>query len=396
MAYLRVSVRILLVHNRYTQFGGEDTTFLGEKALLESKGQEVDTLEFSNQEAEGIAGKLGLLWKAFYNPEAAKRLREKVALFKPDVIHVHNFFYVASPSIFIEAGRLGVPIVATIQNYRLICNSAYLMRDGKVCELCVDKTFPIYGIKYACHRGSRLQSAHLTAVTGWHKAQGTFVNNISRFITVTEFNRQKLIHSSLGPRPNQVIAKPNSVADVGFADTELRKGGYLFVGRLSPEKGIETLLKAAEIGGFPLRMLGGGPLEGLVREYAERLPNITYLGFQSRDFILSEMKQAQALLFPSVWYEGLPLTILEALSTGLPIIISDLGNLNEIVTHGKDGLTFAPGNPQALADAAKHYQANELLATLSRGARQTYLSRYTHEGNFEALMGIYGAIMNNG
>ena len=385
-------MRILLVHNRYTQFGGEDTTYLGEKALLEANGQHVDALEFSNEEVQGAAGKLGLLWRAFYNPEAARRLREKVAGFKPDVIHVHNFFYVASAAIFIEARRLGVPVVATIQNYRLICNSAYLMREGKVCELCVNETFPLHGIKYACHRGSRLQSAHLTAVTGWHKAQGTFVNSINRFITVTEFNRNKLLNSSLRPAPGQVIAKPNSVADAGHSPVSGRTGGYLFVGRLSPEKGIETLLKAAEQGRFPLRILGGGPLEELVRGYAQRLPNVAYLGFQSRDFILAEMKQARALLFPSVWYEGLPLTILEAMSTGLPIIISNLGNLNEIVTHGIDGLTFEPGNAQALAQRVGEFEAQNLLSTLSQGARQTYLNRYTHEGNFIALMRIYEGV----
>ena len=387
-------MRILLVHNRYTQFGGEDTTFLGEKALLEANGQQVDTLEFSNADAKGPVGKVALLFKAFYNRQAARLLREKVEAFKPDVIHVHNFFYVASPSIFIEARRLGVPVVATIQNYRLICNSAYLMRQGQVCELCVSQTFPIHGIRFGCHRGSRVQSAHLTAVTGWHKWRGSFVNSISRFITVTEFNREKLIHSSLAPSLTQVIAKPNSVADVGYADPASRIGGYLFVGRLSAEKGIETLLKAAEIGNFPLRILGGGPLESLVKQYADRLSNIEYLGFQSRDFILSEMKQAQALLFPSVWYEGLPLTILEAMSTGLPVIISNLGNLNEIVTDGYNGLTFAPGSAQALADAVATYQNQNKLAELSQGARATYLTKYTHQGNFEALMRIYGLVMS--
>lgn len=387
-------MRILLIHNKYKQFGGEDTTFLTEKALLEGRGHEVETLIFDNAEIPGTApGALSLAWRSIYNPASAAALKRKVLAFRPDVAHVHNFFYQASPAIFIQARRMGLPIVATLQNYRLICAGAYLMRDGQICEKCVHGTFPFAGVRYACHSGSHLKSAQLIFNTGLHKTLGTFQRCVSRFITVTEFNRGRMLDSSLQPRPDQIVVKPNSVEDAGFVMPNQRTGAYLFVGRLSPEKGIGTLLDAAAFGGFPLEIVGGGPLEGMVREYALRHPNIQYLGFQSRPAVLDRMREAKALLFPSVWYEGLPLTILEAMSTGLPVIISDLGNLNEIVTHKVSGLCFKPGDAGALAGALKTYEAEQMLDELSAGARQTYLERYTPERNYRSLMEIYTALI---
>ena len=387
-------MRILLVHNAYQQFGGEDTTFLNEKALLEQGGHEVFPLHFDNKASETAAGKLGLLWRSIYNPDSARAVRAAIREHRPDVMHVHNFFYTASPAIFGAAKEMGVPTVATVQNYRLICSGAYLMRDGHVCELCVHKRFPVYGIKHKCHRGSAIASAQLTLNTGIHKALGTFQTKVDRFVVVTEFNRQKLLNSSLDLAAGQVIVKPNSVEDQGFAPPEGRVGPYLFVGRLSPEKGILTLLEAAIQGGFELEILGGGPLKENVEAAAASHPNIKYLGFQPRQAILDKMKVARALLFPSVWYEGLPLTICEAFSTGLPVIISNLGNLNEIVTEGKDGLWFVPGKPESMAAAVRRFEGMDGTA-LSAGARATYLERYTPAKNLAALESIYGELAAN-
>ncbi len=384
-------MRILLVHNAYQQFGGEDTTFLNEKALLEAAGHQVATLTFDNSAADTAAGKLGLLWRSIHNPASADRVRHAIAAHRPEVMHVHNFFYTASPAVFGAAKAMGVPTVATVQNYRLICAGAYLMREGKVCELCVQKTFPVYGVIHQCHRGSALASAQLTLNTGLHKLRGTFQREVDRFVVVTDFNRQKLLASSLRLAPGQVVVKPNSVEDLGMAPPEGRTGPYLFVGRLSAEKGIRTLLAAAAQAGFPLEILGGGPLQGEVEAAAAAHGNITYLGFQPRAVILEKMRTAQALLFPSVWYEGLPLVICEALSTGLPVIISNLGNLNEIITDGQDGLWFTPGSADALAHAVARF-TNLDRGPLYEAARQTYLRRYTAAQNLASLEALYQSL----
>ena len=384
-------MRILLVHNAYQQFGGEDTTFLSEKGLLETAGHEVFPLTFDNRASESAAGKLGLSWRSVYNPASMARVSKAVRQHRPDVMHVHNFFHTASPAIFGAAKELGVPTVATVQNYRLICSGAHLMRQGKVCELCVDETFPLHGVLHRCYRGSAMLTAQLTLNTGLHKLRGTFRQEVDRFVVVTEFNRQKMLDSSLHLHPDQVVVKPNSVEDHGFAPAEERKGPYLFVGRLSPEKGILTLLESARQAGFPLEILGDGPLKEQVEAAAAAHTNIRYLGFQSRTVILEKMKQAKALLFPSVWYEGLPLTICEAFSTGLPVIISNLGNLNEIVTQGQDGLWFTKGDAISLSEAVLRYE-NSDQAALSAGARQTYLDRYTPEFNLASLEAIYSGL----
>jgi glycosyltransferase involved in cell wall biosynthesis len=383
-------VRILLVHNAYQQFGGEDVTFQNEKALLETAGHEVFPLLFSNDAGKTAAGKLSLAWRSIYNPASAQKVKEAIRSFRPDVMHVHNFFYEASPAIFYAAKSLGVPTVLTVQNYRLICAGAYLLRDGHVCELCVNSRFPVYGTKYGCYQSS-VASAQLTLNTGIHKTIGTFKTQIDRYIVVTEFNKQKLMHSSLQLQAEQIVVKPNSVEDIGLAPTAGRTGPYLFVGRLSPEKGVLTLLEAAKKGGFPLEILGGGPLKERVEEAAASHPNIKYLGFQPRDVILDKMKRAQALLFTSVWYEGLPLTILEAMSCGLPILISNLGNLNEIVTEGKDGLWFTPGNADSLLGAIARFEAGD-RTKLAEGARQTYLERYTPVQNLAGLEKVYSEL----
>jgi glycosyltransferase involved in cell wall biosynthesis len=384
-------VRILLVHNAYQQFGGEDVTFANERALLERSGHQVYPLLFDNKASETTSGKIGMLWRSIYNPATADAVRKAIKAFAPDIMHVHNFFYTASGGIFYAAKELGVPTVLTVQNYRLLCAGAYLMRDGKVCELCVHSKFPTHGVKHGCYK-SPAMSAHLTLNTGLHKTFGTFKEKIDRFIVVTEFNKQKLMNSSLQLRADQIAVKPNSVEDVGLAATNGRTGPYLFVGRLSLEKGVLTLLAAAKKGGFPLEILGGGPLQEQVQEAAASFPNIRYLGFQPRELILEKMKTAKALLFTSVWYEGLPLTILEAMSTGLPIIISNLGNLNEIVTEGQDGLWFAPGNADSLVEAIGRFEAGD-RDKLSEGARSTYLARYTHAQNLAGLESIYAGLV---
>jgi len=383
-------VRILLVHNAYQQYGGEDVTFANERALLEQAGHEVYPLLFDNKGAETALGKVGLLWRSIYNPTSAAAVRQAIRAFAPDVMHVHNFFYTASASIFYAAKAMGVPTVLTVQNYRLLCAGAYLMRNGQVCELCIQSTFPIHGARYGCYKSGAM-SAQLTLNTGLHKTAGTFKHQIDKYVVVTEFNKQKLAHSSLALPEGQIIVKPNSVEDAGFADPALRTGPYLFVGRLSPEKGVRTLLEAAKKGQFALEILGGGPLKEEVEAAAAQFSTINYLGFQPREAIIQKMKTARALLFPSVWYEGLPLTILEAMSTGLPIIISNLGNLNEIVTQGHDGLWFAPGNADSLLDAITRYEAGD-IAALAAGARQTYLNRYTPAQNLAGLEAVYEAL----
>ncbi|WP_448528502.1 glycosyltransferase family 4 protein [Raineya sp.] len=384
-------MKILQIHNRYTKKGGEDGVVEAEKNLLLANNHSVEQLFFENSAIQGLE-KLKIFYKSLYNWEAQKIVREKIKTFQPDIIHLHNLFYVASPAVLYEAHRQKIPVVQTIHNFRLICAGSLLLREGKVCEICTQKTFPLAGIQYKCFQNSAIKSAQLTMVTGLHKWLGTWKNKVDAYITLTEFVKNKLIQSSLHLPNEKIFIKPNFTYDKGFATAEQRQDFFLFVGRLSQEKGVRILLEASKTYEFKLEIIGGGEQENLVRAYASSNPNIIYHGFQGQDFIFAKMKACRALLFPSVWYENMPLTILEAFSTGTPVIISDIDNLNEIVTDQHNGLHFRTGNSQDLAQKIQLFQQNS-FSHFYTNARKTYENLYSPEKNYQRLMQIYESVL---
>lgn len=383
-------MKILLVHNRYKQAGGEDVAFETEKNLLKANNHEVMPLVFNNADFEGVFNKIKLGIQLFYNTKSAYTLNKIVDSFKPDIIHVHNFFYNASPSILFAANKKRIPIIVTLHNYRLICSGSLLMRDFKPCELCVGKKFPTAGIKYSCHRNSKLETAHLTLVTGVHKLLDTWNTKVSRYIALTEFAKKKYINSSLNLDPNKVVVKANSVNAVEPSGFHEREKHFLFIGRLSQEKGIETLLAAFSGSQFSLEIIGDGPLRESVKQATSKNQNINYLGHKDNAFIISKLKKCNALIVPSIWYEGLPTTILEAFSTGTPVITSNIGNLNEIVSHGHNGLQFNPNSPEDLVKTIKDFSENRTqYKALYENARKTYIEKYSPEINYTNLVNIY-------
>ncbi|MFD2245461.1 glycosyltransferase family 4 protein [Pontibacter ruber] len=387
-------MRILFIHNKYKERGGEDSVFEAETELLQAHGHEVRSLIFDNSGIDSLASVLKLSYKMFYNSDAAKALEAEITAFRPEVIHVHNFFYVASPAVFFVANKYKIPVFFTVHNFRLICSGALLLRDGKVCEQCVQSILPLQGIIHGCHRGSKLQTAQLTFMTSFHKLVGTWRNKVTRYVVLTEFAKQKLLNSSLGLKPEQIVVKPNCVDDKGYTGPEQRQDYFLFIGRLTEEKGIDVLLKARDLADFPIKIIGTGPLAPLAEEYAAKYENVEYLGFRDSGFIMQMLKGSRALVFPSIWYEGMPRTILEAYSTGTPVIASDIENINELVADKYNGLHFKTGSPEALAGVLQKYnpEANAEQAALYEQARQTFLEKYTYEGNYNQLIGLYRSL----
>lgn len=385
-------MKILQIHNQYTKKGGEDTTVANEKSLLLAKSHQVEQLFFDNGQIKGIE-KMKILYKSIYNQNSTKILRDKIQDFRPDIIHIHNLFYVASPAILYEAQKNKVPVVLTIQNFRLICSGSLLLRNGQVCELCTQKVFPFSGIKHKCFQNSVLKTAQLTFTTGIHKILGTWQNKVDAYITLTDFVKKKLIQSSLQLPESKVFVKPNFTEDKGWASAESRDNFFLYVGRLSHEKGIRTLLEASKQIDFHLEIIGDGEMRQMVQAFAQQNPNIIYHGFQGQDFIIEKMKQCKALLFPSIWYEGMPLTLLEAFSTGTPVIISDIDNLNEMVSNQYNGLHFKTGNSKDLAEKIYYFQQNA-SSTFYENARKTYEELYRPEKNYQELMGIYQKVID--
>lgn len=386
-------MRILLIHNRYQQAGGEDIVFRTELDLLLTHGHNVDTLEFNNDHIKSTWNKILTGLRGLYNPISANLLRNKITTCQPDIIHIHNFFPVGSPSLLYVAATARIPVVMTLHNYRLVCPSAILYTGGHIYEKSIRQTFPIDAIKRGVYRNSRVQTAFVVATTGVHKLLGTWRKKVDRYLVLTEFARNIILSSSLQLKPNQVVVKANSVVDCGPVPAE-RQNEFLFVGRLTAEKGIETLLDAAEKANLRLHIIGDGPLRSLVEKRAAVCPLITYVGFSTSETVATALRHTRALIVTSTWYEGMPLVVLEAFAASTPVIASQLGGLGELVQHEINGLHFKPGNVEDLVKQVKRLSNNaELAAMLGKRARESYEAHYSPERNYQELFAIYKAVI---
>jgi glycosyltransferase involved in cell wall biosynthesis len=357
--------------------------------MLREAGITVDLLEAHNDAIDTIAQKFKTALLVPYSPPSRKLVADRIRHFRPDIVHVHNFFPALTPSVYDACREAQVPVVQTLHNYRLMCANALLFRQGKVCTECLGHAFPLPAIRHGCYRNSRIGSAAVAAMIGVHRMRNTWTRRVTRFIALTEFARD-LFTAEMGIGQEQIVVKPNAAADPGLGDGS---GGYaLYIGRFSQEKGIDTVLDAARSSdgfGIPLKIAGSGPLQSKVEE-AQIPGRLEYLGQQNPASVRQLMRQARVLLIPSAWYEGLPMVVPEAFGAGLPIIASRIGSLQTLIEEGGNGLLVAPGNPGALAQAVRRVAANASFeGDLRRRARQTYDAFYRPDANARLLLEIY-------
>jgi glycosyltransferase involved in cell wall biosynthesis len=381
-------MRVLMVHNRYLQAGGEDRVFEEESGLLERHGHDVLRFEASNVELQRH-GRLGQGLLTLWNRGAYADVRAQVRRFRPDVVHFHNTFPLLSPAVFHAARAGGAAVVETLHNYRLACPDSLLFRDGRVCEECLGARVPWPAVRHGCYR-SRAASCGVVAMLALHRALGTWDRAVDRHIVLTEFARRKFVEAGLPPE--RLVLKPNFVGrDLGVG---AHAGGFaLFVGRLAPEKGVDVLLEAWRRVGerLPLKVVGVGQLEGGLRPPP---PGVEWLGFRPADEVFALMRDATVLVFPSVWYETFGLTIIEAFATGLPVLASRLGTAAELVDDGSTGRHFEAGSAASLAEAVAWTLAHPgELAAMGRRGRARYEARYTAARNYELLLSVYAAAM---
>jgi glycosyltransferase involved in cell wall biosynthesis len=376
--------------------GGEDTTVESEYNLMKSRGHEVKLLLFRNNiMGRGPLGKIKTAINSLYNFSSARLTRKTIKEFRPDVIHVHNFFFAASPSVLIAAKKMKIPVIVTLHNYRLICANCLLLRDNKICELCITHKFPWYGVKYKCYHDSAAESAVVGSIAALHKIIGTWNRKVDRYITPSEFSGKRLIDSSLNVPADKFAVKRNFIQDPGIGQL-IRDDFYLFVGRISEEKGVQVMLDAwKEMPGKKLFVAGDGPDYERILSMARNRSNVNFLGRRDRMEILSLMKRCKALIFPSIWYEGLPLTIVEAFATGTPVIASSVGSMKEMIQHEKNGLLFETGNSKDLVDKVAAFEATE-FNQFSEHARNSYLEKYHPDKCYEAVMNIYFDALGRG
>lgn len=374
-------MRILIVHNAYQYRGGEDSVVEAEADMLRSHHHTVEVYGRHNDEIASIP-RISLAGQTFWSSRTVEDVASRVAHFKPDVIHVHNTFPLISPSLYWAASRAKIPVVQTLHNFRMLCPQAMFLREGRVCEDCLGH-IPWRGVVHGCYRNSTVQSAVLSGMLMLHRAIGTYHEKVSRYIALNDFCRQKFIQGGLPAE--RIVVKPNFVDCPQLVDTA--RQGFLFVGRLSVEKGVDVLVAAVQqLDHVSVRVAGTGPEANLIEDVA----GLHVLGALSADAVRGEMNQSVALVLPSIWYENFPRTLVEAFSCGLPVISSRIGALAELVEDGVTGLLFESGNANDLAVKMQWAQENpEQMSLMGQNARKKYEAEYTSDRNYAQLISIY-------
>jgi glycosyltransferase involved in cell wall biosynthesis len=388
-------MRVLSVHSYYQERGGEDAVAEAECQLLRANGHTVETLIANNktlEETPRLKAARDTLWSRDWYRKMTGVLGSQAF----DLVHVHNFFPVISPSIFYACSDAKVPVVQTLHNFRLICPVATLWRDGETCHSCVGKAIAWPGVIHKCYRHSAAATATISAMLAWHGLLQTWDKKISLYIALTQFARVQFVEGGLPA--SKIMVKPNFIEpDPGQSDSE--REGILYVGRLVPEKGISTLIHACtRLPGIRLTIAGDGPirdeLHGLVRSLSlsER---VTFVGRLDPDDVKNRMGQAQLLVFPSEWYEGFPVTLAESFACGTPVVASRLGSMAEIVEPNQTGWLFRPGDAEDLANTISAGLADKTkLLKMSAACRLSFEHRYAADRNYAALMEIYSRALS--
>jgi glycosyltransferase involved in cell wall biosynthesis len=380
--------RVLVAHNFYQLPGGEDVVFALEVGLLRERGHEVVEFTEHNAELQRI-GSVAAAHQMIWSRRASARLLATLRNYSPQIAHFHNTFMLISPSAYYACQEAGVPVVQTLHNYRLVCPAATLFRDGCACEDCLRQPLPWPAVWHSCYRESRIQTAGVALMLSVHNWLQTWHQQVDIYVALTDFARGKFVEAGL-PR-DKIVVKPNFVhPDPGPRSGD---GTYaLFVGRLSPEKGLRTLLDAWEKLMIPLRIAGGGPLMNELQStiHHRGLHQVEMLGHRSHEEIVSLMKGARFLIFPSLWYEGFPITLAMAFACGLPVIGSRLGAVSEIVRNAVTGMHFTPGDAEDLAGKVEWAWTNvRQMRHMGAAARQEYERKYTAARHYTKLMEIY-------
>ncbi len=383
-------MRVLFIHTAYKFRGGEDTVVEEEIDLLRSHAVTVDLVSFSNE--GNVAANLLQLP---FNIQSYKKTIRKINEFRPDVVHIHNLHFAGSASIIYAIKKCKVPFVMTVHNYRLLCPSATLFYNGSIFTDSLNNSFPWKAVKLGVYKNSKLVTFWSALSVYLHRTIGTW-KQCDKLVVLQEHSQKLFLKSSLGFTNEQVVIKPNFCRPL-LSKANHEGNYFLYVGRLSDEKGIGVLLKAFSTSSLPLIIAGDGPLKAQVEVAALNHKNITYVGKLDKEAIADLMAHSTALIFPSVWFEGMPLTIIEAFACGTPVIASNLGAMLSMITNSFNGLHFKAGDAEDLLNTINYWhtlsgkQKNEF----SSNALKTYKENFTPEQNFEIISKIYASVMQH-
>lgn len=378
-------MKILLIHTAYQFKGGEDSVVAQEIALLKER-YEVEVLYFQNE--AGAKGALQFI-SSIWNLKTAKVVKDKIMQFQPNVIHVHNFHFALGPLVFRVISSMRIPVVHTVHNYRLLCPSAILLHKGQLFTDSLRQSFPWKAVQNKVYRSSATQTFWLAFIVWFHKKIGTW-KRIDSYVCLTPFAVNLFQESSFGVVKKHFSVKPNFTDLPKNSEAIAKENHFLFVGRLSAEKGIEILLDAFKELPFVLKIAGDGPLKENVVEASQQFSNISYLGNLNNEGVQLELQKAQALISPSIWYETFGLVNIEAFSNATPVLASKIGAPESLIIDGYNGFHFEAGNVEDLQQVVRRFEALSTTAKkqLGQNAFENYQSHYAPElqlGYFEKL-----------
>ncbi len=399
-------MKILLANKYYYARGGADIHSIDLEELLKDKGHEVaffsmqhplnqvsdysdsfpGEVDFNERKYSSL---ISALLRPFGSYDVRKKFTKLLKSFKPDIVHLHNIHTQISPVLTVLAHKRGIPVVWTLHDHKLVCPRYDCMRRGKPCILCFTQKYNV--IKYRCVKESVGAStiAFLESVV-WNRK--IVSRNTDFFICPSKFLLRNMIKG--GYKESQLIHLPNFILDKKLsAVNSIKKDHYCFIGRLSPEKGVETLLKAAvELPQFELQVIGTGPLENSLKQKYER-PHIKFLGFKEWTDLKDILNPARCMVFPSECFENNPLSIIESLCYGTPVIGSRIGGITELVDNGVNGFLYEPGNIPDLKNQIVKLFQNKTLFNSSEIAEKARL-RFRSESFYETLIKIYAGLLN--
>lgn len=383
-------MKVLVVHDRYDDAlpNGENAMVRWEVESLVAHGVGVELVETSAADLgeprwkrgiEHLGGVYSIGWR--------RDVRRRIDATRPDLVHVHNLWPHATPSVYDACRDTSTPVVQTLHNYRLLCIADFLSRDGRPCERCIGHDVGWPGVVHRCVGGSAALSLVKMTAIGVHNLLGTWQRRVSMFIAPSESMRATFVRAGLPA--DRIRVKPSCAPDRGASDRP--RHYFCFAGRLSPEKGVAALLDLWSTPGQPeLRIAGAGPMAAAVQDLARRNPAVTFMGMLSADGVSDLMGGAIATLIPSAWDEPSPVVMMQSFCAGTPVIASDHSRRDETVGHRRTGLVYAAGDPGGLARevewAAAHAPA---CRAMGLEARRHYERHHSIDAAGARLLAIY-------
>lgn len=350
----------------------------------------IDELEFGNE--YGLWQKLVMASKVIYSFEAQTKIAQLIDDFKPDVAHLHCIYHHLSPSILPVLKSKGVKTVMTAHDLKIACPAYKMLNSDGICEKCNTGSV-LNVIKHKCVRDSLGASAIVAVESGLQRFMKTYQKNLDKVVVPSKFFLEKFVE--WGWSRDQLVYIPN-YSDIGRFEAQFEPGDYfLYFGRLAPEKGVATLIRAAKKAGVSLKIAGTGPKEDELKSLAVSLnADVSFLGYQTGEPLQELVKNARAVVLPSEWYENAPMSVLESYGMGTPVIGAKIGGIPEMVIDQETGWTFTSQSVEELADVLQmvHHLDDEKIADMGKAGRAFVQKNFSRERYVDSMLNLYSQL----